>query len=113
MIIEDEMQYGSHKVDIDSVDIDACKRESSEMGDIDSISTDIDDIDSVDSDICNCDFPEEALHAVSCWSTTKVDNACYLADGVAENTMSITALIHLVDVVDTYPSNASLQSLSM
>jgi hypothetical protein len=83
------------------------------MGDIDSMSTDIDDIDSVGSDLCNSDFPEEALYAVSRWSTSKVESGCYLADGLAENTMSITALIHLVDMVDAHPSNASLQGLAM
>jgi hypothetical protein len=113
MIIEDEMHYRSHKVDIDSIDIDACKRDFTEKIDIDSTSTDIDDIDSVDIDLCKCDFPEDALQAVSCWSTSKADSGCYLAKGLAENTISISTLIHLVDMVDTHHSNASLQGFAM
>jgi hypothetical protein len=113
MIIENEMHCCSEKVAMDSADIDACKYDFSEKVDIESTSTDIDDIDSVDIDLCKCDFPEEALEAVSCWSTSKVESGCYLAEGLAENTISITALIHLVDVVDKRPPNASLQGFAM
>jgi hypothetical protein len=70
-------------------------------------------IDLVDIKACRCDVRENELQAVSCWSTSKIDSHHSLMKGLATSTISISALAHLVNLVDAHPSVASLQGLVM
>jgi hypothetical protein len=81
MIIENEMHAWKEQVDIDSVDIDACKG-----------------------------LLEEELQMVSCWSASKTASHGSLATGLAKSATTLSALVHMASLVDSHPSVASLRN---
>jgi hypothetical protein len=80
LIIENEMHAWKEQVDIESVDIDACKG-----------------------------LLEEELQMVSCWSASKMESHDSLATGLAKSATTLSALVHIASLVDSHPSVASLR----
>jgi hypothetical protein len=74
---------------------------------------DVVDVNVVDIEACRYDLHEEALQAVSCCSTSKMESHHSIVKGLAESTITVSALIHLVNLVDTQPLLASLQNFAM
>jgi hypothetical protein len=54
-------------------------------------------------DACRYDFHEEALRAISSWSSSNMERHQSLAGGVTESSASISSLLHMESLIETYP----------
>jgi hypothetical protein len=71
------------------------------------------DEDAIGIEDCSCDLHEQALQTVSRCPTSKIEGHHSLVKGLTESTIAVSALVHLVNLVDINPLLASLKNFAM